>query len=274
MQIKTVIQFLETVAPPSYQESYDNCGLLTGSADWECRGILCTLDTLENIVDEAIEKKCNLIVAHHPVIFSGIKKLNGKNYVERTVIKAIKNDIAIYAIHTSLDNVISGVNKRVADKIGLRNIQIIFPKRDILSKLVVYAPLPNAEDVRNAIFKAGAGYIGNYNECSFSAEGNGTFNPQENAKPFIGEFGKRETVREEKIEVIFPNYLQHKIVAAMKAAHPYEEVAYDILPLGNIHENVGSGIIGELNEETEETVFENNKANIRIIGYPAHRFVE
>jgi len=255
VQIKQVIQFLESYAPPAYQESYDNCGLLTGDPHWQCTGILCTLDTLENIVDEAVEKNCNLIVSHHPVIFSGIKKLNGRNYVERTVIKAIKNDIAIYAIHTNLDNVRLGVNKKIADKIGLINQQILSPKNNLLSKLVTYVPVANAGEVRNALFAAGGGNIGNYSECSFNTEGKGTFFPKENTHPFIGEAGRREIVNEEKIEIVFPEYLQTKMIASLKHAHPYEEPAFDIIPLNNIYDNVGSGIIGELENETHETFF-------------------
>lgn len=255
MQIKQIIQFLETLAPSAFQENYDNCGLLTGDPHWQCTGILCTLDTLENIVDEAVEKNCNLIVSHHPIIFSGIKKLNGKNYVERTVIKAIKNDIAIYAIHTNLDNVRLGVNKKIADKIGLINQQILSPKNNLLSKLVTYAPAANAGEVRNALFAAGGGNIGNYSECSFFSEGKGTFKPGENTNPFIGEQGKRAIVNEEKIEIIFPNYLQSVLVNALKKNHPYEEPAFDIIPLNNVYENVGSGIIGELQHETGEDFF-------------------
>ncbi|HEY0297838.1 MAG TPA: Nif3-like dinuclear metal center hexameric protein, partial [Arachidicoccus sp.] len=205
MQIREIIQLLESYAPPVYQESYDNCGLLTGQPDWECTGILCTLDTLENTLKEAKEKNCNLIVAHHPIIFSGIKKLNGKNYVERTIINAIKNDIAIYAIHTNLDNVALGVNKKIADKITLANQQILSAKKNLLSKLITYAPVSSAEAVRISLFSAGAGHIGNYSECSFSSEGKGTFKAEQKANPFIGEIGKRTKVEEEKIELVFPN---------------------------------------------------------------------
>ncbi|ANI89437.1 Nif3-like dinuclear metal center hexameric protein [Arachidicoccus ginsenosidimutans] len=272
MQIREIIRVLENIAPPVYQENYDNSGLLTGNADWECTGVLCTLDTLEATVKEAKEKNCNLIVSHHPIIFSGIKKLNGKNYVERTVIDAIKNDIAIYAIHTNLDNVHLGVNKKIADKLGLINQQILSPKNNLLSKLITYVPSANAEAVRLSLFNAGAGHIGNYAECSFSSEGKGTFKPEENTNPFIGEQGKRAIVDEEKIEVIFPNYLQPVLVDALKKSHPYEEPAFDIISLNNVYENIGSGIIGELaDEETEEDFLKKIKATF---GTPSIRHTQ
>lgn len=254
MQIKDVIQFLESYAPLAFQENYDNCGLLTGNTQWQCTGILCTLDTLENIVEEAVDKNCNLIVSHHPIIFSGIKKMNGKNYVERTIIKAIKNDIAIYAIHTNLDNVHLGVNKKIADKIGLLNQQILSPKNGLLSKLITYAPVANAEEIKNTLFAAGGGHIGNYSECSFSTEGKGTFKAGENTNPFIGKQGIRELIAEEKIEIIFPNYLQPTLICALKKAHPYEEVAYSIIPLNNLYQNVGSGIVGDLQDAMKEEI--------------------
>ena len=255
MKISTVISFLESLAHPSLQEHYDNAGLITGHLDWECKGIVISLDAIEDIVKEAINKKCNLIIAHHPIIFSGLKKINGKNYVERTVIAAIKNDIAIYAIHTNLDNVIEGVSAKMAKMLGLQNISILAIKENTLKKLFTFAPVDKAEQVRNAIFNAGGGNIGNYSECSFNAEGVGTFKAGEDADPFVGEVGKQHREKEIKIEVIFPSFLEHKIVAAMKAAHPYEEVAYDVVNLSNTHPNIGAGVIGELPEAMEEKTF-------------------
>ena len=255
MKIAEVISFLESIAPPSYQEQYDNAGLLTGNTGWECKGIICSLDAIEEVVNEAVEKNCNLIVAHHPIIFGGLKKINGKNYVEKTVIRAIKNDIAIYAIHTNLDNVIDGVNGRMAKMLGLKNVSILSPKQNTLKKLFTFVPVEKAEPVRNAIFAAGGGYIANYSECSFNAEGEGTFKPEEGTNPYVGDIGKRHTEKELKVEVILPAYLENKIVAAMKAAHPYEEVAYDVVDLSNMNQRVGSGVIGELNEPVEEKKF-------------------
>lgn len=272
MKIKEIIAALESFAPPAYQEHYDNCGLLAGSADWECTGILCTLDTLEKTVEEAKAKNCNLIVSHHPIIFSGIKKLNGNNYVERTVINAVKNDIAIYAAHTNLDNVCLGVNKKIADKLGLINQQILAPKNKLLRKLVTYVPPANADAVRAALFNAGAGHIGNYSECSFSSNGKGGFKPEANTHPFIGKTGERTVVDEEKMELIFPDYLQSVLVNALKKAHPYEEPAFDILPLENFYENVGSGVIGDLQEEEDEKSFLRKIKNI--FGTPAIRHTQ
>lgn len=249
MNIAEIIEALENLAPPALQESYDNAGLITGDAGWNCTGILCTLDSTEAIVEEAKALGCNLIVAHHPIIFKGLKKINGKNYVEKTIISAIKNDIAIYAIHTNLDNTIDGVNNKIAEKLNLQNRQMLLPKNNSLMKLYTFVPVEYAEKVRAALFAAGAGSIGNYSECSFNAEGNGTFKAGENTKPFVGEKGILHQEKEIKIETIFPAYLKNKMLAALIKAHPYEEVAYDLVPLSNNFNNTGSGLIGELNEE-------------------------
>jgi dinuclear metal center YbgI/SA1388 family protein len=255
MIIDEIIQHLETFAPVYLQESYDNAGLIVGEGSSECNGVITTLDATEAVVDEAISKNCNLVVAHHPIIFRGLKKLNGKNYVERTILKAIKNDIAIYAIHTNLDNVKKGVNNKIAERIALQNLQMLQPKEQILKKLITFAPLDNAEDLRKALFAAGAGQLGKYSECSFYTEGTGTFKPEEGADPFVGEIGKRHEEKEMKIEVIFPGYLEQKIIRAMIEAHPYEEVAYDIISLGNYLSDVGSGLIGELENAVGENEF-------------------
>lgn len=252
MFIADVTRYLETFAPPALQEDYDNAGLLTGNPGWECTGILTTLDVLPAVIEEAIHKKCNMVVAHHPIIFKGLKKITGKNYVERSVIMAIKNDIAIYAIHTNLDNVKKGVNNKIAEKIGLQHTQIMLPRDQQLKKLVTFAPFDHAEKLRQVLFASGAGHLGKYSECSFSQEGIGTFMPQEGSDPFVGEIGKRHEEKEIKIEVIFPSYLQDKIIPAMIEAHPYEEVAYDIINLGNYLSDAGSGIIGNLAEAINE----------------------
>jgi len=255
MKIAEIISFLETMADPSLQESYDNAGLITGESNWECSGIIVSLDATEEVVKEAIEKKCNLIVAHHPIIFSGLKKINGKNYVEKTVIAAIKNDIAIYAIHTNLDNVIEGVSAKMAKMLGLQNVSILSQKENTLKKLFTFVPINKAGDVRNAIFNAGGGHIGNYSECSFNVEGTGTFKAGEKTDPYVGKKGEQHQEKEIKIEVIFPSFMQQKIVTAMKQAHPYEEVAYDIVELFNKYQNIGSGVIGELPDALSENNF-------------------
>lgn len=255
MKINDIISFLESQAHPSLQEQYDNAGLITGNAAWECTGIICSLDATEEVVKEAMEKKCNLIVAHHPIIFGGLKKINGKNYVEKTVITAIKNDIAVYAVHTNLDNVLHGVSGKMAAMLGLQNVSVLALKDSTLKKLFTFAPVDKAEQVRNAIFTAGGGHIGNYSECSFNAEGIGTFKGGEGTNPYVGEAGKLHQEKEIKIEVIIPAYLESRVVATMKAAHPYEEVAYEIVSLSNTHQGIGSGVIGELPAALDETQF-------------------
>ncbi len=269
MSIQEVIIFLESIAHPSLQEPYDNAGLITGNAGWECSGIICSLDATEEVVKEAMEKKCNLIVAHHPIIFSGLKKINGKNYVEKTIIRSIKNDIAIFAVHTNLDNVMDGVNGKLARMLGLKNCTILSTKENTLKKLYSFVPVDKAESVRNAIFAAGAGHIGNYGECSFSSEGTGTFKAGEGATPYVGEKGKQHQEKEIKIEVIFPAYLENKVVGALKASHPYEEVAYDIISLSNPHQATGSGLLGELPDPLEERQLLTNLKSI--LGVPVIR---
>ena len=255
MKIKEITNYLESVAPLHYQESYDNAGLLVGDANREIDAALITLDCTEEVVEEAIENNCNLIIAHHPIIFSGLKKITGQNYVERTIIKAIKNDIAIYAIHTNLDNIKTGVSAKIAEILGVKNCKILSPKKDLLRQLVVYCPTSDAEKVRVALFDAGAGSIGNYDECSFSAKGEGTFRANEGCDPHIGNIGERHTEKEEKIEVIFPKYKENTIISALKQAHPYEQVAYQIYILDNIYENVGAGIVGELAQKVDTNQF-------------------
>jgi len=255
MKIADIIAFLEAIAPPSLQESYDNSGLITGDPAWECTGIVTSLDATEAVVREAIDLKCNCIVAHHPIIFGGLKKINGKNYVEKTIIAAIKNDIAIYAIHTNLDNVIDGVSGRMADKLGLIDRRVLQPKTNTLKKLFSFVPVAHAEKVRNAIFTAGGGQISDYSECSFNSTGEGTFKPGEGTHPFSGTIGERKFENEVKIEVIFPAWKERNILSSMIAAHPYEEVAYDVISLENRQDSVGSGLIGKLPNPVEERAF-------------------
>lgn len=255
MKIREIINVLEITAPLQLQETYDNAGLITGQPGWDCSGIIVSLDATEEVVLEAIEKKFNLIVAHHPIIFGGLKKINGKNYVEQTIITAIKNDIAIYAIHTNLDNVLHGVNSAIADKLGLINRTVLSPKNGTLKKLYSFVPAAHADKVRSAVFAAGAGHIGNYSECSFNAAGQGTFKPGQQTNPFVGEQGKLHVEEEVKMEMIFPAWLEKKIVPALLAAHPYEEVAYDIVSLENKPSGTGSGLIGELTTPLLEEVF-------------------
>jgi dinuclear metal center YbgI/SA1388 family protein len=250
MQIKEIIQYLEDLAPTAYQESYDNAGLITGNPNMEFTGSICCLDSTEEVIDEAIAKGINLVVAHHPIVFKGLKRFNGKNYVERAIIKAIKNDIAIYAIHTNLDNVRGGVNERIADTLGLStsNRSILIPKKGMLSKLEVYVPLEQLPKVQSAVWKVGAGEIGNYANCSFSTIGAGTFRPLAGAKPFIGTEGEQEFTQEQCLEVIFPSHLSTMVIRAMAESHPYEQPAYQLITLDNSNQEVGSGIVGNLAE--------------------------
>lgn len=250
MKLKEIIRALEQLAHPSLQESYDNAGLITGNEEMEISGALICLDSIESVIDEAMAKKCNLVIAHHPIVFSGLKKINGNNYVERTIIKAIKNDIAIYAIHTNLDNVCAGVNSKICEKLGLVNTEILSANSN-LRKLVTFVPADHAEAVKNAVFEAGAGRIGNYDECSFAVSGEGTFRAKDGANPFVGAIGERHIEKEMRVEWIFESFLEQPIIAALKSAHPYEEVAYDVYPLTNKHQFTGSGMIGELTTEME-----------------------
>jgi dinuclear metal center YbgI/SA1388 family protein len=245
--IKAIIQFLNQIAPSAYQESYDNAGLIVGDANKICSGILVALDSTEEVVAEAIARNCNLIVAHHPIVFKGLKKITGKNYVERTIIKAIKNDIAIFAIHTNLDNVLkNGVNTKIAEKIGLQNINILVPKQGILSNLTFFCPIKDTQKVLDALHAVGIGQIGAYKDCSFKVEGTGTFRPTEGTNPHIGTINVAEEVTENRIEVILPSHLTTTALTAMREAHPYEEVAYYLNVLSNENQEVGSGMIGNL----------------------------
>ena len=255
MKISEIISHLELLAPPAYQESYDNSGLLTGDPHDDCSGVLISLDATEEVINEAISKKCNLVIAHHPIIFSGLKKITGRNYVEKTVIASIRNDVALYAIHTNLDNGFDGVNARMADKLGLINRKILLPKQSTLKKLYTFVPIADFEKVRNAVFNAGAGNIGDYSETGFSVQGEGSFKAGEKAHPFVGKIGKRHHENEVKFETIFPAHLQQQVVTALTESHPYDEVAYDIMELANRNERVGSGMIGELPEELDEKAF-------------------
>jgi dinuclear metal center YbgI/SA1388 family protein len=255
MQISAIINFLETVAPPQLQEAYDNAGLITGSLEWDCNSILISLDATEAVIDEAIRNKCNLVVSHHPIVFSPLKKITGRNYVEKTLIKAIKNDVAIYAIHTNLDNISGGVNGRISKLIGLNESRMLTGKPNTLKKLFTFVPSADADKVRNAIFNAGAGKIGNYTECSFNMEGVGTFKAGIGTNPYVGEIGKLQKENEIKIEAIFPSWLEHAIIKSLIDSHPYEEVAFDIISLENTHQETGSGMVGELEGAMTEAQF-------------------
>jgi dinuclear metal center YbgI/SA1388 family protein len=246
--VKDIIMELEKLAPPSYQESYDNAGLIVGNPESEAGSALLCFDITEDIIDEAIEKKAQLVISHHPVIFGGLKKINGKNATERIVIKAIRNNIALYAAHTNLDSVRGGINTTLAEKLGLSDIKILLPIEKILFKIVTFVPEAYSENVRRAMFEAGAGHIGNYDSCSYNIKGTGTFRGGENTNPFVGKKGSPHNEQETRIETIAKKEDLHKIISALKQNHPYEEVAYDIYQLENKYENAGIGAVGVLPE--------------------------
>ncbi len=255
MIVKDITEVLEDLAPLEYAEDFDNVGLLVGDYQSKVTGILVTLDCLEPVVDEAIAKSCNLIVSFHPIIFSGLKKLNGKNYVERAVMKAIKNNIAIYSMHTALDNSFNGVNAKICESLGIQNPQVLIPQPNTIKKLTTYVPQSAAEKLREALFKIGAGHLGNYSHCSFSVEGRGSFLAEENAKPTIGEIGKIHMESEVQLHVTFRKNLEGQVIKALFENHPYEEVAYEMVTLENPNQHIGMGMIGELEEELGETAF-------------------
>ena len=235
MKIKDIIAPLEELAPLNYAESFDNVGLLVGDAEQEVTGVLITLDTLEPVIDEAIAIGSNLIISFHPIIFSGLKSLTGKTYVERVVMKAIQHHIAIYSMHTALDNQFQGVNASICDRLGLQNRRILIPQPHTIQKLITYVP--------------------NYAECSFNIEGNGTYKGNNASHPTIGIPNVFHTEAETQIGVIFPKHLQCAILKALLQNHPYEEVAYEIYTLENNHQHIGMGMIGELSEAMSETNF-------------------
>jgi dinuclear metal center YbgI/SA1388 family protein len=257
LTIADVISPLEIMAPLSLQESYDNSGLLVGDKKLPCSGAILALDVTEEVVNEAISNKYNLIIAHHPVIFQGLKQLTGKNNVQRAIQSAIKHDIAIYACHTNMDNVPDGVNHYMAQKIGLINCKILAPKRQLLRKLTVFVPTAYLSKLEQSLFDAGAGHIGNYAECAFVTEGIGSFKPEQGASPYSGEIGKRNMNKEMKLEVIFPSWREFDVLQAMRQVHPYEEIAYDVIHLDNELPTMGSGMLGELPEERDEVSFFN-----------------
>lgn len=255
MRLKQIIPILEEMAPTAYAEDFDNVGLLVGDVNTEITGILVCHDALEAVIDEAVEKKCNLVVCFHPIIFSGMKKITGKNYVERAVIKAIKNDVAIYAVHTGLDNHKLGVNKILCDTLGLTQTKILIPKENFIYKLTTFVPHNESSKVQKALFEAGAGAIGNYYDCSFKSTGIGSFTGNDNSNPVIGAQNVFTEVEETKLEVTFEKHLQGKVLKVLFGSHPYEEVAYEVTKLENRHQNIGLGMIGELPEAMEEREF-------------------
>ncbi len=255
MKLSEIISVIESFAPLAYQDSYDNAGLIAGDTSREIKKALITVDITEEVIDEAVNAGAELIISHHPVIFNEIRKITGSTSAERILIKAIKNDLAIYSAHTNLDNIKEGVNLKICRKLGLSNTRILKPLTGELRKLVTFVPLDHADNVRSALFSSGAGKIGEYEQCSYNLEGTGTFKGSEYTSPFTGQKGKLHFEKEVRIETIFPKVLESEVISALINAHPYEEVAYDIYPLDNPYDKVGMGMIGELQEEVDELSF-------------------
>ncbi|HOE38881.1 MAG TPA: Nif3-like dinuclear metal center hexameric protein [Bacteroidales bacterium] len=255
MKIKDIINSFEEFAPLSLQEEYDNSGLQVGNLEKEISGILISLDVTSEVVQEAIDHNCNFIIAHHPLIFNKLRKITGSDDIEKSIILAIKNDISIYCTHTNFDKVNQGVSYKICEKIGLKNLKILSPEKNILEKIAVFVPTSHADIVRNSMFEAGAGQIGNYDNCSYNLQGEGSFRASNNSNPFVGQIGETHFEKEVRIETIYPKYLRNKILQAILKSHPYEEVAYDIYKLENPHNNVGLGMIGELEQEVAEIDF-------------------
>ena len=257
MKIQQIISILEQWSPTAYAEDFDNVGLLIGKAEAECSGILITHDVLENVVDEAVTKKYNFIVCFHPIIFSGIKKITGKTYVERVVAKAIKNDISIYALHTALDNVKKGVSYTLADELGLSGIEVLIPQENTLKQLTTYVPKENETALLEQLYKAGAGALGNYDQCSFVTDGIGSFRGNENSQPYLGKPMIREEVEEVRLNLVFQKHLEGKILQTLFENHPYEAVAFEVHSIDNQNSQIGMGSVGTLKKEMTEEGFMN-----------------
>ena len=257
MTVKDILNCITEVAPLQWQESYDNAGLQVGYVNAEAHKALIALDVTEELMEEAVTKHCDLVISHHPLIFKGLKHITPQSYIERIVTKAIKHDIAIISMHTNLDNSYLGVSRVLAERLGLKNLRILQPLEGQLRKVVVYAPLAAAEAVRRAMFEAGAGCIGNYDSCSFNAQGQGTFKANENAHPYVGEVGMVHFEDEVRIETVVPKHALNQVIAAMLKVHPYEEVAYDVFALENEFTQAGAGVVGEFEVPMEEVDFLN-----------------
>ncbi len=270
LKLYELTDVIEAIAPVQTQESYDNSGLIVGNKLDTITGALITLDITEEIINEAVQLGYNLIISHHPIIFKPIKRLNGNSTTERCIIFAIKHGIALYAAHTNLDNSINGVNSIFAEKLKINNTRILQPLKGILRKLVVYVPASHQQEVRDALFKSGAGVIGNYDSCSFNAQGQGTFKAKEGSDPFVGKQGELHMESEIRIETILPFWQEEKVIRAILDVHPYEEVAWDSYNLNNEHQQIGAGIYGQLQKPMNETDFLSNIKNVLGIPFLKH----
>jgi dinuclear metal center YbgI/SA1388 family protein len=250
-----IVQLLSEIAPLRLQESYDNSGWQVGIPDENCTGVLFTLDCTLQVAEEAIEKNCNLIVSHHPLIFNGVKRLCDQDYVQKTLRFLIQNNIALYSAHTNFDSIFQGVNYKIAEKLGLKGKRVLREVDNTLLKLVTFVPSAHLEKVSESVFKAGAGHIGNYDYCAFTSEGQGTFRAGENSNPFVGKPNEIHREKETRFETILPVYCKEKVERALIESHPYEEVAFDFYPIKNTSSWYGVGLIGELDEEIRMSDF-------------------
>lgn len=267
-----IIQLFETWAPKRYAEDWDSVGLQVGQLNRSVTKVLVSLDVDERIVDEAIARGAELIIAHHPLLFRPLKRVWTDTPEGRIVEKCIKHDIQVYAAHTNLDVAEGGVNDLMADALQLENTTPLMKSYgEDLYKLVVFAPLENAEAIRQALGDAGAGEIGEYTHCSYEMIGTGRFTPSERAKPHIGRAGEAEEVEEVRIEVIIPHFSKSRVMKALLQAHPYEEPAFDLIPLAQQTDEKGLGRIGTLAEPMTLREFAEHAK--RALNVPAVRVV-
>lgn len=255
MILKEFIRQLEAEIPSAIQESYDNTGLQVGNINAEVSKALICMDITYEVLEEALTQSCDLIISHHPLLFHSIKRIDASRNPGKLIHFAVKNDIAIYSLHTSIDKYQFGVSYALAERLNLLEIRVLQPEKDLLKKLVTFCPTAQSASLRNALFNAGAGHIGNYDSCSFNIEGKGTFRALEGTNPYVGKPGELHTEDESRIEVIFPKWKKESLLKALLANHPYEEVAYDIYPLENNLENTGLGAIGNLKTSIEAKDF-------------------
>ncbi|MCP3660738.1 MAG: Nif3-like dinuclear metal center hexameric protein [Bacteroidetes bacterium] len=274
LKIQDIITYLETLTPSKYKEDYDNPGLVVGNSQLKLSGILLSLDITKDLLLEAKSKNCNLVICHHPLIFQPLKKINGNNHIEECIIYAIKNDIGIYAIHTNIDNILNGMSKSIAGLLSLSNIKILRSRNDTLKILTTFVPKENLENLKQSLFKIGCGNLGNYSNCSFTIDGEGTFLPNDEAKPYIGEKNKEQKAEEKRLELIFPTHLENNVIQELINNHPYEEVNYYIQNLNNKSKTIGAGAIGELEKEmnlNEFITFIKKKFNLKILKHTTEK---
>ena len=258
MNVGELIKQIEDWAPPGAAWEKDNVGLQVGSRGDKLKNILLCLELDEEVLKQAIKKKCNLIFTHHPLIFNPIKNLDfEKSKQARLIQHLIKQNISLYSAHTNLDFTRDGVSFELAKSLKLKNVTFLEHEEANQFKVVIFLPAVNVDELSEALFSVGGGVIGNYENCSFRIAGEGTFKGNEDSNPVIGKKGNTEKVEEVRLELIVDSWNLGRIVNAIKKHHPYEEPAYDIYPLKNKNTNFGAGAIGELDKELSEKEFLN-----------------